>query len=117
MYKAELFAAQYATPASKEVHSYAEALKTGFNLVQEHKLLTNNIIIEVFRTIRHNTASFRTTPGTTLKNAATQEVVYTPPQSYDEIVRYMTNLEQYINQPELSDVDPLVKMAVIHHQF
>lgn len=117
LYKAELFAAQYATPASKEVHSYAEALKTGFNLVQEHKLLTNNIIIEVFRTIKHNTSSFRTTPGTTLKNAATQEVVYTPPQSYDEIVHYMTNLEQYINQPELSDVDPLVKMAVIHHQF
>ncbi len=117
LYKAELFAAQYATPASKEVYSYAEALKTGFRLVQEKGVLTNNIIIEVFRTIKRNTAGFRTTPGTTLKNEATQEIVYTPPQSYDEIVRYMDNLEQYINRPELSDVDPLVKMAVIHHQF
>ena len=29
----------------------------------------------------------------------------------------MANLEQYINDASMSDVDPLVKMAVIHHQF
>lgn len=29
----------------------------------------------------------------------------------------MHNLEQFINNEELSDWDPLVKMAVIHHQF
>lgn len=29
----------------------------------------------------------------------------------------MTNLEQFINDPELSDYDPLVKMAIIHFQF
>ena len=30
---------------------------------------------------------------------------------------YMRNLEQFINDNELSDWDDLVKMAVIHHQF
>ena len=29
----------------------------------------------------------------------------------------MSNLEQFINDPELSDYDPLVKMAIIHFQF
>jgi Fic family protein len=29
----------------------------------------------------------------------------------------MANLEQYINNEELEDIDPLIKMAIIHHQF
>jgi Fic family protein len=28
----------------------------------------------------------------------------------------MTNLEQYINS-NMQDIDPLIKMAIIHHQF
>lgn len=117
LYKAELFASQYATPASKEVKSYADALRTGFSLVKKNNLLTNNIIIEIYRIVKQNSSGFRTTPGTTLKNEATQEIIYTPPQTHDEIAKYMANLEQYINDASMSDVDPLVKMAVIHHQF
>ena len=117
LYKAELFASQYATPASKEVKSYADALRTGFSLVKKNNLLTNNIIIEIYRIVKQNSSGFRTTPGTTLKNEATQEIIYTPPQTHDEITKYMANLEQYINDASMSDVDPLVKMAVIHHQF
>ncbi len=30
---------------------------------------------------------------------------------------FMNNLEQFINDEALSDTDPLIKMAVIHHQF
>jgi Fic family protein len=29
----------------------------------------------------------------------------------------MGNLEKFINDTELSDIDPLIKMAIIHHQF
>lgn len=29
----------------------------------------------------------------------------------------MQNLEQFINDPEMSELDPIVKMAVIHFQF
>lgn len=105
------------TPAAKEVRSYAEALKNGFRMVVKNGLLTNNIIIEIYRCIKQNNASFRNTPGTTLKNEKTNEIVYQPPQNYDEIVQYMSNLEAFINDSELSDVDSLVKMAIIHHQF
>ena len=117
LFKAELFASQYATSASKEVQNYADALKKGFTAVRKNNLLSNNTIIEVYQNIKHNTAGFRTTPGTTLKNDRTGEIVYQPPQSYDDIVGYMTNLEKFINDDSICDIDPLVKMAIIHHQF
>jgi len=44
-------------------------------------------------------------------------VVYTPPQNPDDIVRLMSDLERFINDDSLLDADPLVKMALIHHQF
>ena len=40
-----------------------------------------------------------------------------PPQDGAEIERYMANLEMFINDTSLSDLDPLIKMAIIHHQF
>ena len=43
--------------------------------------------------------------------------MYTPPQDAAEIVELMENLERFINDDEISDLDPLVKRAIIHHQF
>ena len=45
------------------------------------------------------------------------EVVYQPPQNKEEIVSLMSNLELFINENGLSDLDPLIKMCIIHHQF
>lgn len=117
LYKAELMVQQFAGAAAKEVQTYAEALKSGFKKVTSNRLLTNNNIIELYQNIKHNTAGFRNTPGTTLKNERTGEVVYEPPQSFDLIAAHMANLEIFINDSSVSDLDPLVKMAIIHHQF
>lgn len=92
LYKAELSLHIATSPATKEVQSYSEALIYGFQLVKEHGLLTCNDIIEIFRRIKHNQGGFRVTPGTTLINDPTGEAVYQPPQSYDDIVHYMSNL-------------------------
>jgi len=43
--------------------------------------------------------------------------VYTPPQDPADIIALMKNLELYINDDSLSDVDPLIKMAIVHLQF
>lgn len=56
-------------------------------------------------------------PGTALKNSATGETIYTPPQDYEEIMRLMANLERYINDSKMQDCDVLIKMAIIHFQF
>jgi Fic family protein len=106
------------SPAAKEVAIYRDALKCGFDsLVRNRDLLTNNAIIEMFRVLKRTDEGFRSVPGTALKNEATGAVVYVPPQSQAEITLHMTVLERFINDDEASPLDPLVKMALIHHQF
>ncbi|MCY4290932.1 MAG: Fic family protein, partial [Roseovarius sp.] len=34
-----------------------------------------------------------------------------------EIVSHMSELEKFVNVDEICDLDPLIKMALIHHQF
>jgi len=118
LFQASLFMEGPGSPAAKEVASYRDALKCGFDSLRQNQgLLTNNAIVEMFRVLKRTTESFRSAPGTALKNEATGALVYVPPQSGDEIVAHMTALERFINDDAASDLDPLVKMALIHHQF
>lgn len=105
------------TQAAKEVQNYAAALQLGFDLIRKHGFLSSNHLIQIQAELEHNSAGYRRLPGTSLKNQQTGEVVYTPPQDYATILDLMSNLEQYLNDDELSDADPLVKMAVLHFQF
>ena len=52
-----------------------------------------------------------------LVNPITNEVVYTPPQDAGTVRSLMENLVNYININNLHEVDPLIKMAIIHYQF
>jgi len=117
LYKAQLFADAFSDAAAKEVSNYAEALKHGFALVEKNRILTVSHILEIQKHLEKNDAGFRKLPGTALVNQATGETVYTSPQDYETIVSLMDNLVEYINRVELHDVDPLIKMAVIHYQF
>ncbi len=117
LYKEDLFGEFISNAAAKEVKNYARALHIGFEHVQTKGLLTNNILLEVHSCIEKNKAGFRKLPGTELKNLQTGEIVYTPPQSPEDVVRLMSNLESVINNDSILDVDPLVKMAVLHYQF
>jgi Fic family protein len=47
----------------------------------------------------------------------TGAIVHTPPQHSQEIDELMSNLQKYLNDPDMHKVDPLIKMAVAHHQF
>lgn len=102
--------------SAKEVLNYRQALQMGFQSVKKTKLLTINDIKQIQQVLEANSAGFRALPGTKLKNNY-GEVVYTPPQDKREVEMLMDNLEKYINDPTVQDVDPLIKMAVIHHQF
>ena len=117
LYKAELNVKEIKSLNAKEVHNYIEALKKGFSLISDKKLITNNIIIEIQSLLENNNAGFRKVPGTSLKNAITGEVIYTPPQDIAEIKELMTNLEVFINDNDFCELDPLIKMAIIHFQF
>ena len=117
LYRAELNLKETAINAStKEVLNYRQAMQKGFDLVRKNKLLTLNYIKQIQEVLEENKGGFRAGPGTTLQNQH-KEIVYTPPQSKVQIEEFMHNLELYINDPDMHDIDPLIKMAIIHHQF
>ena len=116
LFKDDVLPDAFANPAAKEVLRYRQALRVGFEQVKRSGLLTANHIIEIQAELERNNAGFRKLPGTELKDSGGQ-TVYTPPQEPAEIVALMRDLERFINDSELFAVDPLIKMALIHHQF
>jgi len=103
------------TNEAKEVQNYRQALLKGYELVTSNKMLLKKYIIEIQQELEQNNAGVRRQSGTVLKNAATGEVVFTPPQDYERIQELLDNLERYIN--EENEIDPLINMAIIHYQF
>ncbi|CQR26478.1 conserved hypothetical protein [Thiomonas arsenitoxydans] len=95
---------------------YRQALRVGFDQVNQSGLLTANHIIQIQAELEQNNAGIRKLPGTALKDGAGQ-TVYTPPQDPNDIIALMRDLERFINDDELFAADPLIKMALIHHQF
>lgn len=118
MFQAVIFPDGPGSGPAKEVALYRDALKCGWDhMARGQWLLTNNTIIEMFRVLKRTRGGFRETPGTALKNDLTDEIVYVPPQDRTSIIKHMGALETFINDDDASPLDPLVKMALIHHQF
>ena len=116
LFKDDVLPEAFANPAAKEVLRYRQALRVGFEQVRASGLLTANHIIQVHGELERNNAGFRKLPGTALKDGAGR-TVYTPPQDPAEILRLMAGLERFLNDPDVLAVDPLIKMALAHHQF
>ena len=117
LYKSELNLDSFNNLNAKEVQNYILALKKGFELITQSGLLINKVILQIQEVLEDNDAEFRKLHGTALKNTSTGETIHTPPQDYKDIIRLMNNLEIFINDQEINDIDPLIKMAIIHYQF
>ncbi|HEY4957961.1 MAG TPA: Fic family protein [Caldimonas sp.] len=116
LFKDDVLPEAFANPAAKEVLRYRQAMQIGFEQVRANGLLTANHIIGIQAELERNNAGFRKLPGTALKGGDGR-TIYTPPQDPAEIVSLMRDLERFINDPDLFAADPLIKMALIHHQF
>ena len=103
------------TNEAKEVQHYREALIKGYELVRDNGLLLKRDIVEIQGILEQNDAGVRRQSGTVLRNMETGEVVFEPPQEYEEIQTLFSELEKYIN--ETNEMDPLVCMAIVHYQF
>jgi Fic family protein len=100
---------------TKEVLRYREALWEGFNRLQKRKLLTTNLYIDIYNVIKANSAGIRKTPGTKIATS-TGKTLYTPPEGENTIRDKLKNLEDFIHN-DRDDIDPLIKLALIHYQF
>ena len=115
IYKA-LTESGYKDESAKEVVDYRSAIWRGYEIIKKKEFISTNILVELQGMIEHNNAGIRKTIGTKLINSKTNEVIYTPPQEETEIRDLLKNLEDYINEKD-NEIDPLVKMALIHYQF
>lgn len=114
LFKALSAKTQNIDPQTKEVLRYREALWEGFNELKKNELLTTNLFIKIFQKIKETDAAIRKTPGTKLVDG-NGKVIYTPPEGEQLIRKLLHNLEQFIHND--SDIDPLIKSAIIHYQF
>jgi Fic family protein len=103
-------------PSAKEVLNYRKSIIEGCRLVGSSGFISTNIITQIHHMIEPERGSIRKTTGTVIMNSRTKEVVHTPPQTENETRDYLANLEEYIND-HTDDIDPLIKMAIIHMQF
>ncbi len=71
--------------------------------------------VEVCRMIKAVGLDIRRTPGTTLVNSGTSEVIYSPPVGEAVLRRKLGNWERYIH--EFEETDTLVRLAAMHYQF
>lgn len=100
---------------AKEVLLYREALYLGMEIMSKRGLTTNTIIA-IMQKLKNTTAGISKTTGTKLANPVTGEIIYTPPDGETLIREKLKQLEAFINLDK-SDIDPLVKMALLHYQF
>ncbi len=97
LYKAELnLKSSIENASAKEVLSYRQAIRSGFETARKTKFITLNDIQRIQEELGCGHTGFRRVSGTALRTSS-GELVYTPPQDMDEIAALLTNLENYIN--------------------
>ena len=99
---------------TKEVLHYKDALWAGFQWVKDDMPLTTRLFEDLYRVVKQADDGVRRLPGTRLSNPM-GETIYTPPDGEAVIRDKLANLERFINEP--SELDPLVRLAVMHYQF
>ncbi len=103
-----------ADPATKEALRYRTALYEGWQALAQRPINTN-MAESICSQIKGVDMSVRRVPGTALANDRTGEIITTPPEGEKVLRDLLSNWERFLHeQPEL---DPLVRMAVMHYQF
>ena len=111
---------EHASPSTKEVLRYREALWGGYQLIKRENRVTEDVILTVFQKTKNTTQRFRPPQSLTVIHRGNSElrpgeVIYTPPRGEQIIHDKIQNLLEFLNlHPE---IDPLLKMAIAHYQF
>lgn len=105
-------------PATREALRYRTALWEGHQALKQRPLSTNTAV-QICRAIKGVDMDIRKTPGTTLTNDRTRQVIYTPPEGEGLLREKLANWEQWMHGtlPGTAEIDPLVRMAAGHYQF
>jgi Fic family protein len=117
LYKATLMGDAVKNQAAKEVLQYRQAMYWGIEELTKTKIISTNLLVGIMQRLRNTSDNIRKNSGTKLANPTNNTVVYTPPEGENTIREKLAKLEVFINDDAFSDLDPLIKMALIHYQF
>ncbi len=101
-------------PATKEVLAYQNALWHGHDVVKGGRPISTPLLEELVSTIKSTRMTVRKMPGVKLLNDS-GAIVYTPPDGEHLLRDLLDNMLHYAHTAD--DVDPLIRMAVMHYQF
>ncbi|MBB3700458.1 Fic family protein [Flammeovirga yaeyamensis] len=102
--------------SEKEVIGYRESLFEGMRMLEDVGFLTENIINKIQSIVVGNSQGLRVRGGTVIRNDVTNEVIYTPPQTFEEITKHLYNFLIEFNKEDIN-IDPLIFVAFLHFQF
>lgn len=114
IFQMELLPEKKRSGPAKEVLHYRDAMLYGLQTVHKKGFLSTNDFIAIQKIVEPNKSGIRKM-NVKIENAATKEVLYTPPEGEKLLRDLLQNIEQYINESD--NTDPLIKMAVFHYQF
>lgn len=103
-----------ADPATKEALRYRHAVFEGFKALSQYPLTTHTAE-QICTRIKAVEMNVRRLPGMALKNSATGEIVYTPPEGETLLRDLLANWERFLHNE--TTLDPLIRMAIGHYQF
>jgi len=102
----------------KETINYKDAIYFWLKKIKKNWWLWYNDILEINKIITWNNSWVITSPSKKISNSETKEILYTPPQWLELIKSLLYNLEGYYNNfDEESEIDPLLKLPILHYQF
>ena len=101
-------------PGAKEGLRYRKALYHGLEAIKERPL-SSRTAKEICQIVTGIDLDVRAIP-VTLTNKHTREVIYTPPQGEAVLRELLSNWDSFMHD-ELDELDPLIRMAILHYQF
>jgi Fic family protein len=102
-------------PQTKEVLRYRQALWTGYSRLKKRTVFSTNLFVDIFQIIKQTDEGIRSSLGTRVADGSGR-IVYTPPEGERPIRDKLERLEEFIHDDK-DDIDPLIKLALIHYQF
>jgi len=98
--------------ATKEVLRYGKAVNQAYAALRDANKLSFDLLIQLYRTIKDESDGIR---DFQVYIGNSFEVIYTPPCCEDVIESMLDNWLDFANAKD--DIDPLIKMAMLHYQF
>lgn len=98
---------------TQEVEGILQALEFGIKKIATDGFINKTTFTRIQQIIRNNDDEIRAGFGINITDS-NGNIIWVPPQSKDEILKYLDELEVFINN---DNKYPLIKMAIIHYQF